>query len=146
MDERPRKRPRDDADDGQVFGVTRSNLHVLQALESGTGYESRSDVEFARRLEPDAPRAPYRRREQELKTVVHWGQRKLFLGELEFLTAYSTPGATVLYAGAAPGTHLRFLMELFPTLHWVLVDPGNFAPCTSCTHFDNQLIWILTTN
>jgi hypothetical protein len=127
--ERPRKRPRDDdADAGPVFGVARSNPHVRQALEPGAGYESRADIEFSRRLEPDAPRAPYRRRERERKTVVHWGQRKLFLAELEFLVTYATPGATVLYAGAAPGTHLRFLAELLPALRWVLVDPGNFAP------------------
>lgn len=50
-DGRPRKRPRDDdADAGPVFGVARSNPHVRQALEPGAGYESRSDVEFARLL------------------------------------------------------------------------------------------------
>ncbi|CAD7928798.1 unnamed protein product [Amoebophrya sp. A120] len=30
-------------------------------------------------------RAPYRRRKDEVKSALHWGQRKLFLSELEFL-------------------------------------------------------------
>eukprot|EP00961_Rhodomonas_salina_P002887 39493-Rhodomonas_salina.1 len=59
---------------------------------------------------------PYRRRQGEEKTVVHWGQRKLLLSELEFLTAHGAAGATVVYAGAAPGTHTRYLLELFPDL------------------------------
>ena len=35
---------------------------------------------------------------------------------------------TVIYAGAAPGTHTTFLMDLFPRLKFVLVDPAPFSP------------------
>jgi len=31
-------------------------------------------------------KSPYQRRQNAVKTVEHWGQRKLFLSELEFLT------------------------------------------------------------
>jgi len=40
---------------------------------------------------------------------------------------YGVPGATVVYAGAAPGTHMRYLIELFPKLKFVLVDPAPFS-------------------
>jgi hypothetical protein len=59
--------------------------------------------------------------------MIHWGQRKLLLSEIEFLTKFSVPGATVLYAGAAPGTHTLYLIELFPELKFVLVDPAPFS-------------------
>lgn len=52
------------------------------------------------------------------------GERRLFLYELEFLTQYGVrPGTVVVYAGCAPGTRLTFLAELFPHIHFVLVDP-----------------------
>lgn len=63
---------------------------------------------------------------QEDKTVLHWGQRKLLMSEIEFLTEYSKPNDTVLYAGSACGTHLTYLNKLFPTLKYVLVDPAKF--------------------
>ena len=65
--------------------------------------------------------------------VRHWlccvrcgcrGERRLFLYELEFLTQYGVrPGTVVVYAGCAPATRLTFLAELFPHIHFVLVDP-----------------------
>ena len=67
-----------------------------------------------------------RRRRGERKSTVHWGQRKLLLSEIEFLTRYSQDGMTVVYAGAAPGTHISYLSELFPSLRFVLVDPADF--------------------
>lgn len=62
----------------------------------------------------------------ELKTVLHWGQRKLLMSEIEFLTEYGEDGCLVLYAGAAPGTHTNYLSKLFPTFKFVLVDPSEF--------------------
>eukprot|EP00668_Euglena_longa_P035980 GGOE01046232.1.p1 GENE.GGOE01046232.1~~GGOE01046232.1.p1 ORF type:complete len:450 (-),score=69.58 GGOE01046232.1:86-1435(-) len=82
---------------------------------------------FIRTLPADAPRLPYRRRKGEVKTTLHWGQRKLLMSEVEFLTLYASPGDTVLYAGAAPGSHVQFLSErMFPELKFVLVDPADF--------------------
>ena len=102
-------------------------LSVTQVDQGNGGYESRTDIEFSRLLVPEAPRQEYRRRKGELKTVIHWGQRKLLLSEIEFLTKYGVSGATVVYAGAAPGTHTRYLLELFPELKFVLVDPAPFS-------------------
>jgi cap2 methyltransferase len=104
-----------------------SNPHLRQVTQANCGYKSLTDIEFSRRLAPDAPRQKYRRRQGELKTVIHWGQRKLLLSEIEFLTMYGVPGATVVYAGAAPGTHTSYIVDLFPELQFVLVDPASFS-------------------
>jgi len=77
-----------------------------------------------------APERRYERREDEVKTIVHWGQRKLLLSEIEFLTLVGPgqlEGATVVYAGAAPGTHVEYLSRLFPGVRFVLVDPAPFT-------------------
>ena len=80
-----------------------------------------------RLLTPDKGRTPYSRRTGEAKTVEHWGQRKLLLSEIEFLMMHATKDTTVVYAGAAPGSHTNFLSGgLFPHVNFVLVDPANF--------------------
>lgn len=61
--------------------------------------------------------------------VLHWGQWKLALSELHFLTQCAPSGeGLVVYAGAAEGSHIPWLMQLLPRLRWLLVDPANFAP------------------
>jgi len=67
----------------------------------------------------------YTRRNDEIKTTVHNGQRKLLLCEYEFLAKYSKPGDHIVYLGSSPGTHLLTLIPYFPNLNWVLIDPTN---------------------
>lgn len=91
----------------------------------------------------------------EFKTVLHWGQRKLLLSEIEFLTLFAeqptTVGGqttvkgksptvgesgaagesfafttTVVYVGAAPGGHIPYLADLFPSVLFHLYDPVKF--------------------
>lgn len=59
---------------------------------------------------------------------VHWGQRKLAISEIEFLSLHPTTeeNPIVLYAGAAPGHHIPFLSEMFPNYRFVLYDPSDF--------------------
>jgi hypothetical protein len=53
-----------------------------------------------------------------------WGERKLMLLELEFLTQYAVrPGTVVIYANCAPATRMPYLSSLFPHVQFVLVDP-----------------------
>jgi len=82
-----------------------------------------------RQLLSSAPRVPYRRRNREPKSVCHWGQRKLLLSEVEFLSGLCVGGQTahVVYAGGAPGTHMTLLSVLFPRMRFTLVDPSPFA-------------------
>ena len=56
---------------------------------------------------------------------IHWGQRKLFLTELYFLSNYydDSKDTVVIYAGSAPGTHLNFFMKIYPKIIWELIDP-----------------------
>lgn len=63
------------------------------------------------------------------KRKLHWGQRKLLLCEIDFLTRYCTTSKQdVIYAGAADGRHIALLAELFPNLQFHLYDPRAFYP------------------
>jgi hypothetical protein len=60
-------------------------------------------------------------------TVVHWGQLKLFLGTLQFLTKYVDPympEVHIVYAGSAPGFNISILTIMFPNVFWYLIDPN----------------------
>lgn len=109
------------------------NPHTTQTLglcRNGDGRPTLSDPPLLKRVLSDsAPQLVYRRRKGELKTVCHWGQRKLLMSEIEFLTLYACPGisTTVVYAGAAPGTHISYLSQLFPEVKFVCVDPAPFT-------------------
>jgi hypothetical protein len=75
---------------------------------------------------------PYRSRKHEVKTATKWGQLKLLMTELSFLTYYWNPvvdpDASVVYVGAAPGTHTITLAKLFPWLTFHLYDAREFDP------------------
>lgn len=104
--------------------------HTKQAKHHFEGGKAHAAPEgtFSRAVRPLDPRAQYRRRTTEIKTVVHWGQRKLLMSEIEFLTMYACPGAIVVYAGAAPGSHIPVLLDMFPEIRrFDLVDPNGFA-------------------
>lgn len=78
---------------------------------------------------------PYKRRFNEFKRQLHWGQLKLFLTEVEFLTlilnnykkSNNKSDIYFVYAGAAPGHHIYYLQTLFPTIHFELYDPNEFV-------------------
>ena len=73
------------------------------------------------------PRLKYQRRGWDnKKTIRHWGQRKLLLSEILFLTRWGHKSKKIIYAGAAPGCHIPFLSSLFPEHKFVLVDPNPF--------------------
>ena len=89
----------------------------------------------SRILEPDSKTTSYERRKLRMKRTLHWGQLKLMLTEVEFLSLAlqrykelndSRP-IHMIYAGAAPGHHIVYLSKLFPTIHFDLYDPNDFA-------------------
>jgi hypothetical protein len=89
---------------------------------------SRVDLEYGRVIGPNYGRLPYLERGNGKKYVrtEHWGQRKLFVSEVEFLQKCVPRDATnvvVIYAGAGPGTHLSLLSDMFPSYTFVLIDP-----------------------
>lgn len=80
-------------------------------------------------LTRDFPSLEYSSRDERqiLAHVVEIGQRKLFISELEFFLNYGGEKETVVYAGAAPGTHIALLVELFPGYKFILYDPRDFS-------------------
>lgn len=81
-------------------------------------------------LKPNFKRREYKTRGENEPVSNHWGQRKLFMIEMEFLTKYSCVDqkrkTIVVYAGAAPGSHIDFLAKLFPDCYYILADPSDF--------------------
>lgn len=80
---------------------------------------------------------PYRRRTKEPKLSLYWEQRNVLLSIINAMTeckdilhtddaSASAPNdvvrfsAIVLYAGAAPGTHVPYLAKLFPGVKFIL--------------------------
>ncbi len=93
-------------------------------------YRDETCTPLRRVLSSDFPRLKYHRRNNELKLTLHWGQLKLMLTEVEFLTLVLKENPVLpiymVYAGAAPGNHILYLSELFPTVHFELYDPNEF--------------------
>jgi cap2 methyltransferase len=85
-------------------------------------------------LTPEMKQEKYVSRKKEIITALHWGQRKLLLTEIEFLTNYLSDNTYlkkntyVIYAGSAPGTHIEYLSKLFPDMYFMLYDPRQFSP------------------
>src|SRR3989304_7495287 len=78
-------------------------------------------------LQPNDPEAPYMG--GLTKTTVHWGQRKLSMALIQFLTIFweieKIPNPILLYIGAAPGYNIEFIMKnLFPNFTSYLYDPS----------------------
>jgi Poly A polymerase regulatory subunit len=61
------------------------------------------------------------------KRLLHYGQRKLLIAEIDFMTDYSRGRCLVVYAGAAPGTHIPALVKLFPEIEFHLYDKSSFS-------------------
>lgn len=93
----------------------------------------KQDMTLYRVLPYDLPREIYKRRTKEIKNVLHWGQRKLLLTEIEFFTRFMQSNPYIkthiyaIYAGSAPGTHILYLAKLFPNIHFELYDPRDFS-------------------
>lgn len=80
-----------------------------------------------------APELTYKLRNKRAIFTKHNGQMKLLFSEIAFLTRHATPGCTILYAGAAPGIHIKILFRMFPDLKWILVDPSKIVIRPSAT-------------
>ncbi len=105
------------------------NANEVRAIRALTGA---SRIEFPLMIDYENDhRLPYRasRSSTVLRTRLHKGQRKLYLGVKNFLTrtmARLDAKTTIVYAGAAPCTNLPLLLEEFPNTIWILYDPAPF--------------------
>jgi hypothetical protein len=78
-------------------------------------------------------RIPYERKSFP-RSVIHEGQRKLFVSEYIFLSKHSEY-KEVHYIGAAPGDHIAILAPLFPNMRFYLYDGLPFS--SSLDDLDN---------
>ena len=81
------------------------------------------------------------------RSVIYWGQLKLFLTTLQFLIKYIEPSQATLdelgslpknklndqliyivYAGSARGDNIIILANMFPNTRWYLIDPAPHLP------------------
>lgn len=77
-------------------------------------------------------RLEYERYNKRVNSLLHWGQRKLLMSELEFLTLcikdeQCCECKVVVYAGSASGEHIVFLADTFTDVKFILVDPSPFS-------------------
>jgi hypothetical protein len=67
-----------------------------------------------------------------VKENIHAGQTKLLYSEIEFISKYAKDmpkdDRIFLYVGAAAGSHLLVLRELFPDFTYILYDSAPFDP------------------
>jgi hypothetical protein len=80
-------------------------------------------------LKDTANEEPYRRRNNEEKTSISWGQRKLLLSLVSFLSKHldkDIKNPRVIYAGASPGIGIGIAAKLFPNVTFHLYDPAPF--------------------
>jgi hypothetical protein len=124
-----------------ICGIGAFSLLYLIDNKTITGGNDCDNFKFQRYITKDWPRLKYKRRTGEYKVQLHWGQRKLLLSEIEFLTLYtlskSKPSKKseksneskkwiVVYAGAADGRHDIYLSTLFHNCEFHLYDPATF--------------------
>jgi hypothetical protein len=109
------------------------NRHCKYVSAAAHAIPFKTTLDLARR--PAWMAEPYSKAaEQELfkqKANIHVGQRKLLLSEIQLLTMYykrNTIHPTVVYVGAAPGHHIRFLHILFPKIEFILYDGAPYEP------------------
>lgn len=70
---------------------------------------------------------------EQTNITCHWGQRKLFYTEVEFLTIASQhmnidkEECLIVSIGAANGAHTALYKDLFPNTQFLMYDPAKFA-------------------
>jgi Poly A polymerase regulatory subunit len=73
---------------------------------------------------------PYRRRKDDEKKALAYGQRKLLMSLISFLSKHynskEVSKPVLVYAGAAPGVNIKIVASLFPEFTWHLYDPAKF--------------------
>lgn len=79
-------------------------------------------------LKENDPQEDYRRRNDDEKKSISWGQRKLLLTLLNFILDHclEVENPILLYCGAAPGVNIGIVASLFPQFTFHLYDPAKF--------------------
>lgn len=100
----------------------RQDMHLYTGAEISTPNKIHTIID----LEKD-DRMPYRETHGVYVGGIHWGQRKLLLSEIDFITQNTEKEDQIIaiYIGAAPFDHGPALLEMYENMRMVLVDPRN---------------------
>ena len=119
--------------DAQVSAENIALLYSPGRLLSHTNGEPAES--FTRIIAQDGQRLAYKHAGQfPIKTCIHWGQLKLMLTEVEFISLAIQARGTdqrpiyLIYPGSAPGHHIEKLSKMFPDVYFELYDPNQFIP------------------
>lgn len=124
-----------------ILGSKSPKLHTDRKYKRFSKHENisiTSGIQFVNdmlELQSDDPQREYYSRkvyDDKPTYLVHWGQRKLLLNEIAFLTYFwdpkEVPDPVIVYVGAAAGDHIPILLELFPQISEMhLYDPAKFS-------------------
>ena len=87
--------------------------------------------DLVRLYNDNLPYLEYKEDTLKKKPKLHWGQRKLLMSEIDFLTRYydryDKGKKYLIYIGASPGHHINYLIKMFPDIHYILYDVVNTA-------------------
>jgi hypothetical protein len=97
-------------------------LHLYGEPENMTGIPLHTTIDIQKDLT-----VPYAKSRKVNKGGIHWGQRKLCNEEVNFFTRNLAKNETAvaIYIGAAPFDHGPILLDFFPNLKLVLIDPSD---------------------
>lgn len=115
------------------YKVLPPNEIVKEIYMSPLGYPYYKFLDKDTVINVDDPKRDYHSRKYEPKNAFGWGQRKLGLALIQFLSLYLNPKITnpqIVYAGAATGENIALAAKLFTTKYmkpiFHLYDPRAF--------------------
>jgi hypothetical protein len=119
-----------------------SRVDILTPFVADLCKPSRPRFEYS-----DLVRGKYVSRAGIVNLNCHLGQRKLLETEIEFYAKVAAKGkpALVIYAGSASCEHLPVILEMFPLLKFILVDP-NYHLIDSDLQYVYQNIPVIAKN
>lgn len=106
------------------------SLPVVVSTTTIAGTASVTPIQFDRHRHMTVgdgdPQMPWRSLAGQQRSAIKWGQLKLWVTEIQFLTLYldlvKHPHPIVVYVGAALGIHIAGLADMFPPVTFHLFD------------------------
>lgn len=88
------------------------------------------DSKLTRKYSDNLPKKKYVSKIFRTLPSLKWGQRKLLITEIDFLTRYyddyrKGEKKYLLYVGASPGIHINYLNFMFPDINYILYDKAE---------------------
>jgi hypothetical protein len=127
-----------DCENGFIYDFIPTNYDTFRKLEANTDLSKLDKYKiiknfynnkFIYKLDEITENTTFEPTIPKPKTVVHWGQLKLFLIILFFLVKKvrtSDKTVHIIYPGAARGHTIILLCQMFPNTLWYLINPSPF--------------------